>query len=184
MNKTNRKLPNEQECLTIMEKYEMLPNIVRHSIQVKNVAMAIVHNLKDSNSINEELVLSSALLHDIAKTKSIKDKTHRHDLEGGKIARELGYPDIAFIIESHVLFLDFQEKGKLEEREIVFYADKRVMHDKIVSLDERIDDLVIRYGVNNKVKELIKKNKKFILKIENKINSFLRDDLKNIIDNI
>jgi len=43
------------------------------------------------------------------------------------------------------------------------------MHDKVVTIDERIDDLVIRYGKNDKIKEMIIHNKKFVLALENKI---------------
>jgi hypothetical protein len=56
-----------------------------------------------------------------------------------------------------------------------------VMHDKIVSLDERIEDLCDRYGVNDRIINLITENKILILDIENKIRSFLTKDIEEIL---
>jgi uncharacterized protein len=162
----------------------MRDNILRHSEQVMKVSMALVQNLRDPSSINADLVKAAALLHDIAKSRTIQTKEMRHDLIGGEMMRELGFEDIAYIVESHVVFNDFAPEGKLEEREIVFYADKRVMHDKIVSLDHRIRDLVDRYGVNERVINLIKDNKSLVLQIENKIQSFLLKNIEEILSGI
>lgn len=38
------------------------------------------------------------------------------------------------------------EQGIFSAREIVFYADKRVRHDAIVSLEERLEYILDRYG--------------------------------------
>jgi len=56
-----------------------------------------------------------------------------------------------------------------DEKEIIFYADKRVMHDKVVTIDTRVADLVERYGKTDKLKDMIVHNKKFILELESKI---------------
>ena len=71
-----------------------------------------------------------------------------------------------------------------EEREIVFYADKRVMHDRIVSLDERVADLVRRYGINERIVNLITENKNFIRELGIKIQSFLVSDIEEIISRL
>lgn len=156
-----------------MQKYEMLPNIREHSIQVRNVSAALVDHLRDDVPIDRELVLCGALLHDIAKTRTIETRELRHDLIGGEMLRELDLEPLAVICESHVFLENFQIDGPLEEREIVFYADKRVKHDVVVSLDERVDDLAKRYGKNDKIKEMIRKNKTFVLRIEEKIERFI-----------
>ena len=159
----------------------MLSNIVDHSIQVMNVAMAIVNNLNNPREVNTDLVVSSALLHDIAKTRTIHSGEMRHDLIGGEILRDMGYPEIAEIIESHVVFNGFNFDGAIEEREIIFYADKRVMHDTIVSIDDRVDDLVDRYGKNEKIAQMILDNKKFILRVEHKIVNHMNCDIETAL---
>jgi putative nucleotidyltransferase with HDIG domain len=167
-----------------MKRYNMLDNIMRHSIQVMKVSMALVADLIDPEILQASLVLASALLHDIAKTRTIGTKEPRHDLIGGEIMRELGYDAIAEAVESHVVFEGFDPSGDLEAREIVFYADKRVMHDSIVSIDSRVDDLVRRYGINERIVTLITENKNFILQVERKIRKFLKRNIEEIVSDL
>jgi len=168
----------------MMRDFNMLPNIVDHSVQVKKVALAIVDNLTDRKNINRDLVLASALLHDIAKTRTIETGEMRHDIIGAEMMREMGYPEIADIIECHVVLSNFSTDTPVEEREIVFYADKRVMHDRIVTIDERINDISMRYGkyVNNP--EIIEKSRIFALSVEKKIASYCSSSLEEIISSL
>ncbi len=177
----NVPVPTIDECYELIERYKMLDNIIRHSEQVMNVAMALVAHLRDPDIIQASLVQAAALLHDIAKTRTIGSREMRHDLIGGQIMRELGYDAIAEIVDSHVVFEDFKPEGDLEAREIVFYADKRVMHDTIVSIDDRVDDLVKRYGINQHIVTLITENKNFVLQMEQKIQGFLTRDIEEIV---
>jgi len=176
--------PTEEECMKLIEEYEMLPNIISHSIQVKNVSEAIYNNIIDKSHINLELLIASALLHDIAKTKSIQEKDLRHDLTGGKILRDLGFDDIAVIVENHVVFTGFDKEGPLTEKEIIYYADKRVLHDKIVTIHTRVDDLAKRYGLNDKIRQLILDNKKFVLELEAKIQRHMDIDIEESLKDL
>lgn len=177
-------VPTEDECFAIMKQYDMLDNIMKHSVQVMNVAMALVANLRDPDAVQSSLVRAGALLHDIAKTRTIGTRELRHDMIGGQVMRELGYDAIAQIVESHVVFEGFRPDGELEERELVFYADKRVMHETIVSIDDRVDDLVNRYGVNERIVKLITENKNFVLAVERKIQGFLARDIREIVSGL
>ena len=178
---TNRGIPNEDECLKIMKACNMFPNIIAHSVQVKNVAAAITDNLKPDISINKELVIAGALLHDIAKTKSIIEKSYRHDLMGSAMLREMGLNDEAFICETHVIMNDFSASGPLLEAEIVHYADKRVKHDTVVSLDERMEDLIERYGNTEEKRQFIKKERYFIENLEKKILAHMKADMETAL---
>lgn len=176
--------PTENECYELIRRYEMLDNIIDHSVMVMKVSVALVENLHDPSQVDAGLVRAAALLHDIAKTGTIGSRELRHDLIGGEIMRELGYDAIAEIVESHVVFNNFAPGGPLEEREIVFYADKRVMHDRVVTIDERVNDLVARYGINEHVIMIITENKKFILKLESKLQHFLRKNIEDIVSDL
>jgi len=180
----NINLPTDEQCYKIMDDYEMFPNIKDHSIQVRDVSIKIYNNLKDKTKLNKNLISSSALLHDIAKTRTIKTGELRHDLLGGNILREIGYEKLIPIVESHVFFENFKIDGPLEEREIVFYADKRVLHDTIVSVNDRIDDLVIRYGKTEHIKQIIRDNKSFVLTMEKKIQSFMKITIEDAIKHL
>ncbi|HPJ43976.1 MAG TPA: HD domain-containing protein, partial [Spirochaetota bacterium] len=131
--------------------------------------------------VSRELLVAAALLHDIAKTRSIQNREMRHDLIGGEMLREMGLNEIAEIVENHVVFTGFQPDGPLTEKEIIYYADKRVMHDKVVNVHTRVDDLVERYGINEKVKELIIRNKEFVLELEAKIERFMITDIETAL---
>lgn len=179
----SEKIPSESECFSLIRKHEMLPNIIEHSMQVKKVSVLIYENLEDNDSLNLELIVASALLHDIAKTSSIKNRELRHDLKGGEILRKLGYDEIAEIVENHVIFTGFDPDGPVNEKEIIYYADKRVMHDRIVSIDSRIEDLVERYGKTEQIKEMIISNRKFVKSLESKILSHMTNDLDSLLEN-
>jgi putative nucleotidyltransferase with HDIG domain len=176
--KSNSAYPSIDDCMKLIEKYEMLPNLLDHSLQVKNVSEAIYKHVIDKSNINPDLLIASALLHDIAKTESIHENKMRHDLLGGEILRGLGFDEIAVIVENHVVFTGFDNEGPLTEKDIIYYADKRVMHDKIVTIDIRVDDLAMRYGLTDKLKHLIVDNKNFILKLEAKIQRHMDIDIE------
>jgi putative nucleotidyltransferase with HDIG domain len=159
----------------------MRSNIIAHSRQVMRVTIAMMDNLIEPARINTELVIASALLHDIAKTRTLETKEKHHDIIGGEILRSIGQIKIAEIVESHVFLKNYNESGPLEEREIVHYADKRVMHDVIVPLDVRISDLVDRYGINNSIKQIIIKNGEFVKKLEKKIQKNSKQPIEQII---
>jgi putative nucleotidyltransferase with HDIG domain len=183
MNDSRDRIPSEEECYKLMALYSMLPNITKHSIQVMRVCRAIMDNLCNGVAINRDMVIAAALLHDITKTRSLGTR-ERHDVSGGSLLRELGFVRIAEIVEQHVYLKDMSREGALEEREIVFYADKRVMHDKIVTLDERLQDLVKRYGATEEIRSRIINNKSLVLSVEHKIASFMIMDLHEAVQNI
>ena len=177
------RIPSQEECYDLMAAHAMLSNIVDHSRQVMRVSLAIVDHLTSEAAVNRDRVIAGALLHDIAKTKSLTTKEH-HDASGAEILRALGFNSIAEIVEQHVFLHHVDLHGRLEEREIVYYADKRVMHDRIVTVDERIHDLIQRYGATETVRNKIHQNKETILAIESKIADFMDIDIHHAIRDI
>lgn len=174
------RIPTREECDALMARYGMLPNIVAHSLQVMCVSLAITDHLKVGVSVDRDLVMAAALLHDITKTRSLE--THeRHDASGGALLKELGFPRIAAIVEEHVIIRNLNLEGRLEEREIVYYADKRVMHDTIVTIEQRVHDLMERYGTAEDIRNLILQNKGQVLAVERKIASFLNTDIQDAL---
>lgn len=126
---------------------------------VARVAKALVDGLI-RNSVpfipDSDEVIAGALLHDIAKTRCLKNNGH-HAKDGQSICNELGYPHIGEIVLEHVVLKDFNEelykKGEFGSKELVYYADKRVRHDQVVSLQERLDYIIERYGDGDRIKE-------------------------------
>jgi putative nucleotidyltransferase with HDIG domain len=174
--------PNRTTCLQMMDNYDMLPNIKDHSILVADLAIIIGRQLnKNGSELDLDLIEAAALLHDITKTKSIKTGEN-HCKSGGKLLRNLGYQRISEIVEQHVL--PDKIEGDVSEEEVVCYADKRILHDKIVSLDERFEYLLERYGKNEKSVDLINKTRLKLLIIEKRIienSTFSEFDINKII---
>ena len=173
-------IPDLAECEDLMVRYAMLPNIVEHSRQVMRVSLAITDHLLEGLSINRDLIVAAALLHDITKTRSLQTG-EKHADSGGVLLRKLGFRRVAEIVEQHVTIPDLNLQGGLEEREIVYYADKRVMHNVIVGLDERVDDLIKRYATDEKIRRRILLNKNQALAVERKISGFMKMDIHQAI---
>jgi HD superfamily phosphodiesterase len=147
------------------------------------VSLAITDNLKKGVAINRDMIIAAALLHDITKTRSLKTR-EPHDQSGGELLRELGFVSISEIVKQHVILFDFDPKGRFKESEIINYADKRVMHDRIVSLTERVQDLIQRYGATEEIRNWIQQNEIQVIAIEKKIVDFMAIDLDIAIQSI
>lgn len=137
----------------------MLGNIRDHSFMVARVAKALVDGLVRSNALSTPAsneVIAGALLHDIAKTRCLQNNGH-HAKDGQSICNELGYPHIGEIVLEHVVLKDFNEdlykEGEFGAKELVYYADKRVRHDEVVTLQDRLDYIIERYGNGDRTKE-------------------------------
>ena len=174
------RIPSRAECHELMVQYAMRPHIIEHSIQVMNVSLTITDNLKNGMSLNRDLVMAGALLHDITKTISLETREN-HAVSGGTLLRGLGFPSTAEIVEQHVRIRNLNLEGRLEEREIVYYADKRVRHDTIVTIEERMRDIIQRYGATEEIRSQIIQNKSQALLIEQKIAGFVAIDLYQTI---
>lgn len=126
----------------------MLENIRDHSIIVARVAALLAEQVNRAGlQLAPDLIVASALLHDIGKTACL-DNDLDHALEGERICREHGMPEIAAIVGDHVRLRNFV-LPRITENELVFYADKRVTHDRVVSLDQRRVYIIERYGRND-----------------------------------
>lgn len=147
-------IPGIARCLELMDEFAMLPNIRRHSVVVAQVALQLIEGFEANDvrprSIPDKgLTLAGALLHDIAKTPCLKNGCD-HARKGAEICLELGFGEIAAIVEEHVVLKDHDPvrrgRGCFNAREIVYYADKRVRHEEIVSLDDRLEYILEHYG--------------------------------------
>ena len=140
------KIPSKNDCLQRMCAMHMLENIVAHSLQVFRVATCLVDHLKlEGISLDRQLIQAAALLHDITKTRSFKTGEN-HALTGAQYLTDSGYPEVGNLVRQHVRLDDYSENKRLTEAKIINYADKRVLHDRIVPLDERMNYIMEKYG--------------------------------------
>ena len=143
------KTPSREECLRMLRENYVPPHIIAHSEAVADVALELGREMKKNGErVNLRLLDAGALLHDISKFASLgKHETEiSHGETGAKLLRKLGFPWIAEIAQAHMFSSIFTE-GALDtwEKKLVYYADKRVNHDRRVKLDSRIAYLSRRY---------------------------------------
>lgn len=151
----------------------MLENIVHHSLLVNEVGLWLSEELnKTGENIDLAKVQAGALLHDITKTKSITTGED-HAKTGSELLEKLGFESISEIVRQHVMTDDALNSPTISEIEIVNYADKRVLHSKVVTLRKRFDDLRTRYGINQERVYLISQSEKRAIEVEKKIFSRL-----------
>ena len=147
----------------------MLEHIIRHSLEVARVALFLSLELnKKGQRIDFALVEAASLLHDLAKMECLKTKED-HARVGCQLLKEMGYQRVGEVVAQHIRLKKEGGSSVVSEEEIVNYADKRVMHDRIVLLEERFSDLVERYGKQPSGRETLELLKREILRIENKI---------------
>ena len=124
----------------------MMDHIVHHSEQVCRVAVCLTENLNNGgNRLNIELIRTAALLHDITKTRSFTTQEN-HAQTGAELLEERGFTEVGHIVGQHVQLKAYFASKKPGEAEIVNYADKRVLHDQIVSLTDRMTYILERYA--------------------------------------
>ena len=178
------KIPSKDECLRLIAETKMLDHIIQHSKQVSRVALFLADQLIAADiTLNRELVFAAALLHDITKTHSFTTGEN-HAKTGSKMLKALGYPEVGNIIGQHVHLDHFCRCEPPNEAEVVNYADKRVLHAKVVSLTKRMAYIVKQYGSSDAHKKRIKYLWKETEQLEQKLFSPLKieaDDLPSYL---
>lgn len=171
----NYPIPDEKACLDLWDKYAMLPNIRAHSRAVADVCDTLAAKANAAGfCVNGPELRAAALLHDIAKTYTVHYRG-AHDQLGAAITREeTGNFRIAQAVLYHVLWPWTDGPLALHNDPfrlplLVSYADKRVRHDKLVTLQERFDDLIERYGHTEVQRGMIRKNHEQAVELEREL---------------
>ena len=167
------RIPTQKECFRLIRKMEMMDHIVDHSVMVSHVSLFLCRSLKKRYpNLNTELVTSAALLHDITKTRSFTTGEIHSDT-GGQMLSNLGYPEVGEIIRQHVVLDEYSDQPPVTNQEIVNYSDKRVLHDRIVSLNRRLMYIERTYVKSEKLKQRFKRMRQQSIDLESKLFRFL-----------
>ena len=159
------KIPTIEECFELLKSCHVPKHIIRHCEVTANFAIELAKKIAANGvKVHIDLVHRACLLHDIMRVCDIHKPLNdifdepitEHDLEKWRqlskkhnglrhedAAYEFlknEYPALALAIKKHAYksLLDEKLKPKTIEEKIVYYADKRVMHDKVVPLKERL----------------------------------------------
>jgi len=158
-------IPTRRQCFDIIKEYHVPSHILKHSLAVAKLAVFLAQRLKEKGeAVDVDLVDKACLLHDIVRVCDFKDldysnfeqtvteqdeakwqqirATHKgigHEDAACSILKEK-YPVLALTVKKHryMAMLDEKAKPTTWEEKLVYYADMRVMHDRIVPLETRL----------------------------------------------
>lgn len=159
------KIPRPEEVQQLFEEFHTPLRVRAHCEVVAKCAVWIAEKLVRAGvTVNIELARSSALLHDLVRVvdfrvfdpKKLPQKMSaegvavclklreqyrglHHAEAGADILQKKGWPEVAEVVLKH-RFLQIETGFDSWEEKIVYYADKRVKHDQVVSLAERLED--------------------------------------------
>lgn len=164
-------IPTEKEVQAWYKETRIQPHIIKHMECVATMTDNVVTSLlRNQRCIRKKAVHAAALCHDILRyadfkdtqagnypTSSDEEKTiwntmketygTPHELAAEKFLQAKGYPDIGYIVRTHRGGgMDHAEQPKTIEQIVLMYADKRSLNDTSVTVDERFDDFMKRYG--------------------------------------
>jgi len=127
----------------MLEEQTVPENIIAHSLLVAKISVFLADKLEASGiHVEKELVEAAALLHDLMKWEQIQNPGADHG-ELAYAALKDRYPEVALIVKKHMMH-EIRNLTTWEEK-LVHYADKRVNHDRLVSLEERFRYFIERY---------------------------------------
>ncbi|MBN2457436.1 MAG: HD domain-containing protein [Sedimentisphaerales bacterium] len=160
-------LPTRQQCFGLLKKYRVPEHIVAHSLAVAKLAVFLAERLKENTlPVDVELVERASILHDLVRVCDFEELDYRkfkqavtkedrkiwtqirakyghmcHEDAAYEILRD-DWPLLALVIKRHNYLAMLTEKDRPNtwEEKILFYADARVMHDKISTLEERLSE--------------------------------------------
>lgn len=120
------------EISRLYQKYETPKQVIRHMRKVAELANQLMDGIQMSG-LNRVRVMKACLLHDLCRAEK------QHARVSAEAIRKEGYPVIATLVAGHheATYSEREAQGSLTEAEILFYADKRVQEDKLVSVEER-----------------------------------------------
>ncbi len=167
---------SRKQCLEYLDKIDMPRHIRRHSMLVAKVALFLCELLnRNGSNFDLDLVETGALLHDVGKEPTLATG-HDHAQVGAEMLVGIVAPAVVRIVREHILLEPVQVEGPLTESILVNYSDKRVMHEQVVSVQARYNDLIARYAKTPFHRQRLLEKLKLYLALEEKIFSHLAID--------
>lgn len=151
---------SDKEIISLYDEFQTPERVRAHAKCVAWIAVRIANNLiKAGKIIDKDLVYTWGMLHDLVRyidfpeidnefwlKVKMKYRWLHHSQAGWRILEEKGYLEIANVIAHHGAYQIYVEFNTIEEK-IVYFADKLGLHDKEVTIEERMKDWKIRHWI-------------------------------------
>lgn len=145
----SKKIPDESECLHMLQDAGCKKRIIVHCCTVRAVAGEMLNGIKTAN---RPLVIAGSLLHDIGRSA---DNSIMHAYVGSQMVKELGLPqELEEIVRKHTGAgldnIDVKEMGlppadympKTLEEKIVAHADNLVSDNRVIDHKQSVEKLM------------------------------------------
>jgi tRNA threonylcarbamoyladenosine biosynthesis protein TsaE len=163
-------MPSVEQIAAWQEEVSLPMHIRNHCAVVAEVAVQCAENLLQRGIlVRKETLRRAALLHDLFRFVDFHPRGstvdfpitadaletwdrwkarysgQKHEAACANFLQEKGFLAIGRIVRTHGLTLPSPPKTTTEQQ-LLFYADKRVRNDEVVTLAERFEDFQKRYG--------------------------------------
>lgn len=133
-----RDIPTDAECEVLLADHHAAEPVIRHSRKVSEVARRIAKALLAAGvAIDPDMVCAAGMLHDLCKGQP------KHADAAAAVLQKYDMTRVAGVVAAHT---EMEFNGTIEERAIVYLADKLVSADRLVSLDERFRRSLDRFN--------------------------------------
>jgi len=168
--------PTKEQIIGWREDMSLPPHIRRHCDTVADFASSLATEILSNGIIVRKGALSIAgLIHDLMRfidfthgathNDSEEDRSIwntwklqypglHHEAACAEFLEEHGHKEFASIVRTHGLGSTLKPLNTIEQK-LLFYADKRVIEDRVVSLKERFADFIVRYGNGKQSEEVL-----------------------------
>ena len=165
-------LPRSDDIARWRRTVSLPKNVLQHCDAVGAFASKLAHTLTTYGTVcRPNTLLMAGMLHDLFRFIDFRDGAGppgeipspediatwqqwkqrwpglRHETACARFLIDEGYPALASIVAVHGLTLPAPERSTIEQQ-LLFYADKRVRGNQVVTLEERFDDFRKRYSNN------------------------------------
>jgi len=171
-------LPTPQEAEVLLDwETKGDADISAHSRQVASVTkrLALQINSRNPGSVDVDLAVAGALLHDIAKGQP------RHADTGAKHLKACGFaPALTAIVAQHADY-EPEEKSPVTETELVYTADKLVQGSRLVGLDSRFRAKYEAFAANDRAQQAVLRRWEQARRIRERVEAACGCDLDSLV---
>lgn len=171
-------VPALDECEAILTRVlKVEDNLVLHSRAVSELTTLLAQRLDQAGlPVDANLAARAALLHDLAKGHP------RHDEEGGRLLRRMGFSLAAEIVEAHI-DIDLESSEGIGEAELVYLADKLIQGNRLVTLEKRFEAGLKRFGRDPEIGPVIERRLNNARTIKHLVERTIGQTVENLMEN-
>ena len=172
--RSRESIPTEEECDAVCSGLKISGQVTAHSRVVAELARTLAVLLNRAGlALDLPLIVAAGRLHDIARGQP------DHAGAGARLIAEMGYPRVGAVVAKH---MDIQSHGpSLDEADLIYFADKCVEEDRLVSLEERFEKSMSRYADRPHILKKIVRRFDEAKNIGKRIEALLRQPVGDIV---